>query len=145
MMSMLAALVLAATTALTPEAFIREIYADRKAEDVVYLERYCDPSLARLLQKDEECSEKTGEVTNLDFVPILDAQDIDDEGVSRLVIKQISDTVYDVSFLLFPNDPNSKRELQYTLVHTRKGWRIHDIRYWASRKTLREILSKPCG
>ena len=44
-------------------------------ESRVTLERYFDHSLAGLIVKDHECSERTHEICNLDFLPIWDGQD----------------------------------------------------------------------
>ncbi len=141
---MLAALVFIAATAATPEALFRSLYANVDQKNLV---RHSSASLAALIKADEDCSMRTGDVGNLDFVAVLDAQDFDDKnGVAVQKITPLADNKYDVTVLLFPKDPASARHLRYTLVRTKSQWRVDDIEYLDEKpaESLRHILSQPC-
>jgi hypothetical protein len=133
-------------TAETPEVFIQKIYMSdhkpmsKRGIDFTKREslaRYFDGDLTDLFIKDFECRKKEqGGVCNLDFDPILDAQDFD-EKTKDLKIVNVSGqpNVFNVTFTNL-----GTRTLIYNLKKTPKGWRISDIKY-PEGPSLKELLS----
>jgi hypothetical protein len=110
------------------------------------LEKFFEHSLYRLYRRDRDCQAPGWGVGLLDFDPILDGQDYDDQGISTPTIKNVGQRdsgTYQVSFQLYPKFPETRREVQYHLRKSAKEWRIFDIGYSKGR-SLRQILSSPC-
>jgi hypothetical protein len=89
----------------------------------VVLARYFDNELIRLWLADRACEARTHEICKIDFLPIWDSQDpsgsfvsIDSTADPTLVKVQLRHP--------FKTEP---RVLNYRLVKTPDGWRIHDI------------------
>ncbi len=131
---------------------LKELYAEhqpwrqRSVLDGSALERFFDHSLYLLYRRDKECQAPDWGVGLLDFDPILDGQDYDDNGISIPTFRNISQResgAYSVIFLLYPKLPETRREVGYRLAKSGKEWRISDIRYSGGR-SLRQILSSPC-
>jgi len=102
------------------------------------LARYFDDTLVRLLLKEQAClAQHIGEVCNLDFNPIFASQD---PGAAGLKIESSTPAQVEVQFT-YPSDRSTVR-LVYRMVHTRSGWRIHDIRYPASKTSLSALLAQ---
>ncbi|HEV8215211.1 MAG TPA: hypothetical protein VGP95_05235 [Gemmatimonadaceae bacterium] len=87
------------------------------------LARYFDNELIRLWLADRACEARTHEICKIDFMPIWDSQDpsgsfvsIDSTADPTLVKVQLRHP--------FKTEP---RVLNYRLVKTPDGWRIHDI------------------
>lgn len=100
------------------------------------LNRYFDPSLARLLAKDNACVRKTREVCNLDFDPIFGSQD---PAVTDLTIKAIRPGQVQVEFK-YPSTEQLIR-LDYRLRMVGGRWRIADIAYpTIGPRSLRAVL-----
>lgn len=99
------------------------------------LERYLTPALAALLVADRECSERTGQICNLDFPPLWYSQVASASMLT--VVGGAAPGSVEVSF----TDANSSERvtLKYETVKTANGWRISDIRY-ASGDTLEGLL-----
>ena len=145
-MTTLAALLLATTlqaTPTTPTELVRAMYAEFPWGDSsivsaprTTLARYLDAELIALLDADAACSERTGEICNLDGDPIYNAQEAE---ISALHVKAADQphTVH-VSFMNF----DRAVQLTYKLVQTSAGPRIHDIEY-GENQSLRGWLSTP--
>jgi hypothetical protein len=137
-----------------PDAPVLRLYAEHqpwKKKDVLFnagYERLFDASLAKLWKADNDCMARTRGVGLVDFDPVIDAQDYDDDGLHDLRItvgrKDAKAASVDVTFLLKRLAPSTKRHLVYRVVNTPEGWRIHDIEFGRKRDTLRQLLSQPC-
>lgn len=121
----------------TPFSVVTQLYADFACETTTagcnngrelvdqpkaVLSRYFDDQLVRLWLADRACVARTGEICNLDFVPMWDSQD--PSGTTIRIVPTESANV-DVE-LRHPSSP-AARVLRYSLVKTATGWRIHDI------------------
>jgi len=117
------------------EEFIRRLYNDHLTQyvkneywfdDKQILNKYFDSNLTKLFLLDEKCKEETGDVCNLDFDPIIDAQDYDEKYPTEIVIREEAreKNRYKVEFTNL-----GKRIIFYDLQKTDKGWRITDINY----------------
>lgn len=132
-------------TAETPEVFIQKIYMSyhkpssegeidfTKRES---LAKYFDGDLTDLFIKDFECQKREQGVCNLDFDPILEAQDFEETKNLKIVHVSGQPNVFNVTFTNL-----GTRTLIYTLKKTPKGWRISDIKY-PERSSLKELLSR---
>lgn len=87
------------------------------------LARYFDPPLVRLWVADRACVARTHEICNLDFRPIWASQDPVGTHVSITAGDDSSQVSVEVRHPFY----REPRTLQYTLVKTPAGWRIHDI------------------
>jgi hypothetical protein len=134
--TLLLALVLAASpvaakpTAASAEAFLAKLYKPYEAEPtqtVDVLERpelYFESRLVQAMQADSDAAAKRGDAPELDGDPICDCQDYTPFRPTIGPIK-LSGNHADVT-VRFNN--GNERELFYSLIATRKGWRIFDIR-----------------
>jgi hypothetical protein len=102
------------------------------------LSKYFTSSLANLINKDHECTRKTGDVCNLDFDPIYDSQDPD--GAHQLRIEPEGVDMVHVTFLRRWSSPDVA-ELQFKMIRMSAGWRIDDI-YYKGHESLRAILQQ---
>lgn len=134
----------------TPEAILQRVYASYRpwrGKEIARDEQLFDAALAKLIRRDDACAKSAGEVGALDFDPFLDAQDFDEEGISKPMIRALgkgNSARYEVRFRLFPNIPDSpQRKLLYSFVKLKQGWRISDIAY-SHGQSLRKILSRAC-
>ena len=140
-------------TSESPENFIRRIYKEHL--DVLYSDfrqdndclnkkkysQYFDPNLTMLLIRDDKYTEKhPGEVGDLDFDPIIDAQDFDEKLPVSVVVTKL-DSKFPVRIkVVFSNI--SPRTIVFELKQTEQGWRISDIIY-SDGSSLVKILSQP--
>jgi hypothetical protein len=140
----------------TPEGVIRGLYGEYQPADFkqlnvkqklglgikydnkAILSRYFDANLTGLFFKDEKCKEASGGICNLDFDPVLDAQDYDADTPFNLKIKQVSGKPLRFS-VIFTNI--GTRSLVYEFVRTASGPRISDIIY-SNNRSLKKILSQ---
>jgi hypothetical protein len=118
------------------EQFIRRLYNDHLTQyvknkywfdDKQVLNKYFNSKLTNLFLQDEKCKEKTGDVCNLDFDPIIDAQDYDEKYPTEIVIREETTKTgyrYKVKFTNL-----GVRIIFYDLQKTDKGWRVTDITY----------------
>jgi hypothetical protein len=144
------AVVLSANSSLaaeSPEDFLRGLYKmhigrfkmnihwfDKKKD----VEKYFDTELSSLFLKDEQCKKKTREICNLDFDPILAAQDFDEKGKLNLKVQKLPERTKEKYKVTFNNMGTTT--LVYELKQTSGGWRITDIIY-SEGSPLRKILS----
>lgn len=87
------------------------------------LAQYFDDTLVRLWLADRACEARTHGVCTIDFMPIWDSQDPSGSFVS---ITPTRDSALVHVELRRPYDKDA-RTLNYRLVKTAVGWRIHDI------------------
>jgi hypothetical protein len=131
----------------SPENFIRNLYREHLSQyDKVYwfdneekLSKYFDSNLTALFLRDEECKEKTQGICNLDFDPIIDAQDFDNKYPVSLEVKRLNSKSQTRCKVIFSNI--TKRTLIYELRQTKGGWRIVDIIY-SNGQSLKKLLSQ---
>jgi hypothetical protein len=135
---------------------VRQLYADFACEAVIdepgcdsrhelidqpqaVLEQYVDAALTRLWLADRKCEARTHEICNVDFLPIWASQD--PSGTFVRILPTSDSTRIDVE-LRHPyyTEP---RVLQYTLVSTKTGWRIHDIARPGEWSLLALLSKKP--
>lgn len=118
---------------------VRQLYADFACEAVIdsgcdsrhefvdqpksVLAKYFDDNLVKLWLADRRCAARTHEICNLDFSPIWDSQDPSGSFVN---ISQTPDSAVVQVELRHPYYKEA-RLLDYRLVKTAAGWRIHDI------------------
>jgi hypothetical protein len=142
-----AALTASSYAAESPEDFLRGLYKVHLArwkKDIYWfdkrkeLEKYFDADLTLLFLKDEQCKEKTQEVCNLEFDPILDAQDFDERVQFQLKVQKIPHKTKVRYKVTFTN--GAPKNIIYELIETPAGWRITDIIY-SEGSPLKQILS----
>jgi hypothetical protein len=130
----------------SPEDFLRRLYKMHFAQitynsywlnDKNKISKYFDDEMTALFLKDIECRDRNQGMCNLDFDPILGAQDFDERGLKQLTIQKLPDKTrvrYKVTFInLGPTT------IIYDLKETPVGWRISDIIYkegWPLKKIL---------
>ena len=134
---------------LTPEGFIRHLYKEYLPDlqqDKFWLDnkkklsQYFDRNLTELLLRDTEWSEKHREIGNLDFDPIIAAQDYDEKLPTTLKVHAMNSKSPVRVKVVFSNI--SPTTIIYELKMTGQGWRISDIIY-TKRISLVKILSQP--
>ncbi len=103
------------------------------------LERYFDSNLSTLILADRRCAAETGEICQLDFMPMWDSQDPAATEV-RITAGATADKV-DVTFR-YPGDDKVTR-LDYRVAKTRQGWRITDIHYASGHSLLGVLKATP--
>lgn len=136
------------TTSNQPENIIFQIYEEHQPmngknisfADKKTLRRYFTEELTALFLRDDECIIRTHEVCNLDFDPIYDAQDYEDNSPIKLDVKKISTKPHLCYQVMFTNI--DRITLIYELQVTKSGWRISDIIY-SSNNSLKALLSQP--
>lgn len=128
------------------ENFIRSLYKYHLSQyDKNYwfdnkekLSKYFDCTLTALFLHEEECKNETNGICNLDFDPIIDAQDLDNKYPVTLEVKRLNSKSNTLCKVIFNNI--TKRTLIYKLTKTKFGWRTSDICY-ANGQSLKQILS----
>lgn len=142
---------LPASTQPGPEAVLKALYAAHQpwaGKDVLsdgHLSDFFDENVVRRVRADRDCKAPGWGVGNLDFDPILAAQDFGDHGIGDLQINRTDGGAaekYEVTFFLFPGVSKVKTRLVYRLVKSAGRWRIADIEY--EKTTLLQILAPPC-
>jgi hypothetical protein len=134
----------------SPENFIRNLYKYHLSQyDKNYwfdnkekLSKYFDSTLTALFLHDEECKERTQEICNLDFDPIIDAQDLDNNYPVNFKVKMLVCKSQTCCKVIFTNI--TKRILIYKLSRTKLGWKISDI-IFSNGQSLKKLLSKKRG
>lgn len=106
------------------------------AESRPVLERYFDDAMTALILKDQECTSRTGEICNLDFVPVWASQD--PTGATPRIAATAKPETVEVQL----DSPGAEsQKLTYSMAATPRGWRIADIGY-GEGQTLRGLLSQ---
>ena len=131
----------------SPENFIRSLYRDHLSQyDKKYLfdnkeklSKYFDSNLTALFLRDEECKNITQGICNLDFDPIIDAQDLDNKYPVSFEVKRLNYKSQTRCKVIFTNI--TKRTISYELRRTKLGWRIIDITY-SNGQSLKKLLSQ---
>lgn len=129
-----------------PEAVVKELYrVHRNGRGHVFekqgrkqQQKFFDPKLAALIWKNLS-ETPDGEVGNIDFDPLFNAQDtqIKSFRVGASVVKGTSATV-PVTFMNF----DQKVHIEFRLVNTKVGWKVSNIVYGGG-SDLVQILSQP--
>jgi hypothetical protein len=96
---------------------------------------FFDPRLAQAITQDRICTKKSRELCRLDFMPLWDSQDASGAVVSVGEGKNPTTVIADISY------PQTKRQLTYSLKKTKHGWRIVDIAFGNSKRSLMGILA----
>lgn len=118
-----------------PEDFVREFfktYLDSLGdtpwfENRELLSTWFSPDLTRLLlQNNAACQKNPDEACSLDFDPILDAQDNDDDVYSTLRTERLG-TGTPVRVTVRFINLGGKVTMTYTLIQVDDSWRISDI------------------
>ena len=105
----------------------------------VVLSRYFDDALVRLWLADRACEMRTHEICRIDFLPIWDSQDPSGSFVN---VAATGDSSVVRVELRHPAHPEP-RFLNYRLVKTSAGWRIHDISREGGWSLVRLLSGKP--
>jgi len=130
----------------SPDSVIRELYRVHnngkggvfEAKGKKYIYKFFDQKLADLIWKDiTETPE--GEVGNLDFDPLYNAQDtgITNFQIGKPVVEGDKSTVL-VSFRNF----GKRTRIKFELHNGKEGWRINNVIY-SDKSDLVKILSPP--
>ena len=130
----------------SPDSVIRELYRVHnngkghvfEAKGKKYIYKFFDQRLADLIWKDiTETPE--GEVGNLDFDPLYNAQDtgITNFQIGKPVVQSDRSTVL-VSFRNF----GQRTRIKFEMHHGNEGWRITNVIY-GDKSDLVKILSTP--
>jgi hypothetical protein len=142
-----AILAVAATPALAGGAsdFVRGFYTDIQNEsDPIYRDKFVDPAKTKL---DENDKTPDGDVGCIDGILALDAQDYDDQAVKKTLKldEKVSGETATVTakFKLFDDsEPDSAREVVWSLKHVGGAWKVADIADAADQWKLSEL---DCG
>jgi hypothetical protein len=124
----------------SPESLVSDLYKEKRkpffqTKDRNLVNKYFAERLAQLIWKDAVSSK--GEVGALDFDPLYDAQDVDLKRLSLRKSKSGKDAAEVIASF---GNAGSKTEITYSLVLTKMGWRISDIKY-ADGRNLVGLLS----
>ncbi len=112
-----------------PADLVKSFYAPVGYEpDPAVRDRFVDPAKA-LFEKNDKASERDDFC--IDFVPSIDAQDLDQSVIDRtlkLVEKVEGDTAsVTASFDLFAGEEGSSRVILWSLVKVDGAWKVSDI------------------
>ncbi len=129
------------------QAFIDGIYSQYRGANTPgialdgpgTLQKYFEPSLIALLDKDAAEANKKGEVPKLDGDPLIDAQDWDITDVKSAIVDAGKDKA--VATVTFRNFKQAKT-VKLDLVKVGGAWKIYDIHY-GDGGTLRKLLTEP--
>ena len=116
----------------SPEALVSDLYKQREnnhspfsqTKDRGLVNKYFSERLAQLIWKDAVSSK--GEVGALDFDPLYDAQDFEIKNFALRKSKSEKEIAEVVASF---ENMGSKTEITYSLVLTKGGWKISDIKY----------------
>ncbi len=118
-----------------PEDFVREFfmtYLDSIGDHAWFGDRdlmspwFSEDLTRQFLANDKACRAEDEDTCSLDFDPILDAQDYDDDVYSTLHTERIG-TGAPVRVKVVFTNLGSKATMTYTLTQVDDGWRIADI------------------
>jgi hypothetical protein len=113
----------------SPETLVSDLYKQKNSpffqtKDHGLVNKYFSEDLAQLIWKDAVSSK--GEVGALDFDPRYDAQDTDIKKFSLRKSKSEKDSAEVIASF---ENMGHKTEITFSLVLTRMGWKISDIKY----------------
>ena len=116
----------------SPEGLVSELYKLHEKKQSPFFQtkdhgvvtQYFSERLAQLIWKDTVTSK--GEVGALDFDPLYDAQDFDIKKVSLRKSKSEKDSAEVIASF---ENMGHKTEIIFSLVLTKTGWKISDIKY----------------
>ena len=148
-------------TALSQPAFAQNVcasadeQAQMQAVKKAYLQRDIKVSASRellqLIQKDEQCAEKSEGICNIDFDTLFNSQDpptLEEVKFSYQCRKNhVLVTILDKRSETQASDRQT--QLDFSMVSQHKQWRIDDVQYESvptdddSSNTLRKILAQP--
>jgi len=139
----------------SPKALLEQLYAAHQPwihkdalEDDAALPHWFDAELVRLILADRHCKAPGWGVGNLDFDPILAAQDYGDHGLGDLRFRKLPNAGerWEASFLLFPGISDRRTKIVYRIVKEKGDWKIGDIEYHDGKvqTTLLHILAPKC-
>ena len=131
-----------------PESLIFKLYNEHNPQngngisfnDAKILNRYFTEDLSILFLRIKDYEKRTQEI-GLDFDPIYNAQDYEDNNsYLNLEVKKISSSP---KLRLQVTFTNLGRQTQiYEMKETKNGWRIDDIVYTSTHSSLRQILQE---
>jgi Protein of unknown function (DUF3828) len=111
--------------------------------DEQYRDRFTEPVIKRFELNDEATKKNPDEVACIDFDPGLDAQDFDQNTVSKtLKLDEVvagDSAEVTATFNLFPEGDDSKREMVWSLKKVDGAWKISDITSKTSDWTLSQL------
>jgi hypothetical protein len=124
----------------SPEALVSDLYKQKnspffQAKDHGLVNKYFSERLAQLTWKDAVSSK--GEVGALDFDPRYDAQDT---GIKKFSLRKSKSGKDSAEVIASFENMGHKTEITYSLVLTKMGWKISDIKY-ADGRNLVGLLS----
>ena len=139
----------------SPRALLERLYAAHQPwaqkdalDDDAMLPVWFDAKLVRQLLADRHCKAPEWGVGNLDFDPILDAQDYGEDGHGDLRFRKLEGPGerWEASFLLFPGVSDRRTKIVYRMVKEKGAWKIGDIEYHNGKihSTLLHILAPKC-
>ncbi|MER8827381.1 YbjP/YqhG family protein [Mesorhizobium sp. M0938] len=108
--------------------------------DAKYRDRFTEPVTKLFALNDQAQKNRPDEVPCIDFAPGLDAQDYDEKTVAKTL--KLSEAVdgeraeVTVTFNLFPEGDDSKREMVWSLRKVDGKWKVADIASKSSGWTL---------
>lgn len=115
--------------------------------DEQYRDRFTEPVTKLFDLNDQAIKNNPDEVACIDFDPGLDAQDYDEKTVAKTL--KLSEAVdgdsanVTVTFNLFPEGDNSKREMVWSLKKVDGKWKVADIASKSSGWTLSALECMP--
>ncbi|MET3582301.1 hypothetical protein ABID19_005360 [Mesorhizobium robiniae] len=115
--------------------------------DAKYRDRFTEPVTRLFDLNDQAQKNRPDEVPCIDFAPGLDAQDYDEKTVAKTL--KLSEAVdgeraeVTVTFNLFPEGDDSKREMVWSLRKVDGKWKVADIASKSSGWTLSALECMP--
>jgi myo-inositol-1-phosphate synthase len=124
----------------SPEALVSDLYKQKhspffQTKNHGLVDKYFSEGLAQLIWKDAVSSK--GEVGALDFDPRYDAQDID---IKKFWLQKSKFGKDEAEVVASFENMGHKTEITYSLVPTKMGWKISNIKY-ADGRNLVGLLS----
>lgn len=141
----------AARPAVSPEAFVSDLYRQHDAErspffqteDRARVDEYFEKSLADLIWKD--AVESKGEVGALGFDPLYNAQDSE---IKNFAVRTVGQTEGKAEVAATFENFGKKQRIVYRLTAAGADWKITEIDYGGGTtllKTLKEHFAQPGG
>jgi hypothetical protein len=138
-MMLLALMLAAAPVAETPKAFLQRVYASYSHKDFspfAHADRYFSPQLKAAMDEDARLAH--GEVGYVDGDPICQCQDAD--GLHARVLRvRLEGPGRAIADVLLDYTDSTARRIQLSLLRTKAGWRIADVRSSDEPSLLRAI------